>query len=197
MRKRRVGVTARLRRIDGNPEMGSPQIVSEMAAPPESRTPMGTAAVAAIRVRMEAWRQRRGSQLTGDYFNSNGNEAPRASDGAPGGAHEALPQTPPGGRPPETPAPFPSGSRLRNVGNLSRVRKPRTNRAPLTDSLRSEDLTEMRERGLLVKWGSLPRLPLVGMQRQIRLRGTARCARMRRCLILRRGQAPWDPRRFP
>ena len=63
MWKRRVGVTARLRRIDGNSVMGFPQIASEMAAPPERRTPKGTAAQAAIRVRMEAWRQWRWSQL--------------------------------------------------------------------------------------------------------------------------------------
>jgi hypothetical protein len=48
------------------------------------------------------------------------------------GAHEALPHTPPGGKPPETPAPFPSGSMFQNGGSLSRVRKPRKNGAPLT-----------------------------------------------------------------
>ena len=65
------------------------------------------------------------------------------------GAHEALPQTPPGGKPPETRAPFPSESSIQNGGNRSRVRKPRNNSAPLTDSLRSEKTTEMRERGPL------------------------------------------------
>jgi hypothetical protein len=51
-----------------------------------------------------------------------------------GGAHEALPQTPPGGKPPETPTPFPSGTRFQNGGNPSRVRKPRNTGAPLTDT---------------------------------------------------------------
>ena len=68
-------------------------------------------------------------------------------------AHEALPHTPPWGKPPETPAPFPSGFRFQNGGNLSRVRKPRNYSAPLTDSLRSEDMAEMRERGLLARAG--------------------------------------------
>jgi hypothetical protein len=44
-----------------------------------------------------------------------------------------------GAKPPETPAPFPSRSRIQNGGNQSRVRKPRNHGAPLTDSLRSED----------------------------------------------------------
>jgi hypothetical protein len=37
------------------------------------------------------------------------------------------------------PAPFPSESMFQNGRNLSRVRKPRKNRAPLTDSFRSEE----------------------------------------------------------
>jgi hypothetical protein len=37
------------------------------------------------------------------------------------------------------PAPFPSESMFQNGKNLSRVRKPRKNRAPLTDSFRSEE----------------------------------------------------------
>ena len=41
------------------------------------------------------------------------------------GAHEALPQTPPGGKPPETPAPFPCDWIIGKRGDLSRVRKPR------------------------------------------------------------------------
>jgi len=45
------------------------------------------------------------------------------------------------------PAPFPSGTRFQNGGNRSRVRKPRNIGAPLTDSHRSEERAEMRERG--------------------------------------------------
>ena len=66
MRKRRVGVTASLGQIVGSQETGSLQIDTEMAAPLELRTPTGTAATAASRVRMEAWRQRRGSQPAGN-----------------------------------------------------------------------------------------------------------------------------------
>jgi hypothetical protein len=43
MRKRRVGVTARLRRTEEKQATDFPQVDSEMAAPPELRTPMGTA----------------------------------------------------------------------------------------------------------------------------------------------------------
>lgn len=57
MRKRRVRVTARSRRIAVSQVTGCRQIVTEMAAPAELRTPLGTAAKVAMRVRMEAWRQ--------------------------------------------------------------------------------------------------------------------------------------------
>jgi hypothetical protein len=61
MRKRRVGVTARSRQNVGNQATGTPQFVTEMAAPLELRTPAGTCGpTAANRVRMEAWRQWRG-----------------------------------------------------------------------------------------------------------------------------------------
>ena len=56
------------------------------------------------------------------------------------------------GKPPETPAPFPSESSIQNGGNLSRVRKPRNHSAPLTDFHRSEETTEMRERGPTAIW---------------------------------------------
>src|ERR1039457_3749752 len=42
MRKRRVGVTARSRQIEGSQETGSLQVDTEMAAPLELRTPIGT-----------------------------------------------------------------------------------------------------------------------------------------------------------
>jgi len=56
-----------------------------------------------------------------------------------------------GASPLRPPAPFPSGSMFQNGGDLSRVRKPRRNGAPLTDCHRSEDTTEMRERGPTAK----------------------------------------------
>ena len=64
-----------------------------------------------------------------------------------------------GASPLRPPAPFPSGSRFQNGGNLSRVRKPRNNGAPLTNPLRSEDATEMRERGPSAKRAVRPPSP--------------------------------------
>jgi hypothetical protein len=84
--------------------------------------------------------------------------ADRLHTGLPKAHHEARPHIPPGDKPPETPAPFPSGSRFRNGGDLSRVRKPRNNGAPLTDPLPFQDITEMRERGLPGKGGRAKQL---------------------------------------
>ena len=146
MRKRRVGVTAGSRQTEGNQATGSFQVATEMAAPLELRTPMGTAARAAIRVRMEAWRQWRGRQL---------------AESNPMEGHWAIPYTEParaarmrrclilrqGASPLRPPAPFPSATILQKGGNLSRVRKPRQTRAPLTDSAESGRDSQMRERG--------------------------------------------------
>src|ERR1700687_2534783 len=109
MRKRRVGVTARSRQIVGNQESGSPQIDTEIAAPLELRTPMGTCG--------EGCNQSAdGSMVTraqeSDGPNAireewGGEESMMAGEGRrAGSAHEALPHTPPGGKPPETPAVF-------------------------------------------------------------------------------------------
>jgi hypothetical protein len=165
MRERRVGVTARSRQIEGNQATGSLQIASEIAAPLELRTPTSTAAKAANRVRMEAWRTM-ALESMGQKANPKrvrgGTESGMSGGGEQRGkrAHEALPHTSPGGRPPETPAPFPSASMLQNGVNPSRVRKPRKNGAPLTDCLRSEEFTEMRERGPSAKRA----VPSVGVQ---------------------------------
>ena len=142
-----------------------------MAAPPELRTPMGTAASSCIRVRMEAWRQWRWSQPTEDNPRMEMTELDRAgrrNRSAGGGALKArmrrcliLRQ---GARPLRPPAPFPSESMFQNGRNLSRVRKPRINRAPLTDSFHSEDLTGMRERGPTGNAGAAC-LPLVGPEK--------------------------------
>jgi hypothetical protein len=148
MRKRRVGVTARSWQIEGSQETGSLQIDTEIAAPLELRTPMGTCG--------EGCNQSADGSMVTMARESDGQNAIReelggeesmAGEERAEGAHEALPHTPPGGKPPETPAPFPSESSFQNGGNLSRVRKPRNHSAPLTDSLRSEETTEMRERG--------------------------------------------------
>jgi len=191
MRKRRVGVTAGSGQIAGNRATGSLQIESEIAAPLELRTPMSTAAKAANRVRMEAWRQWRWSQWTEGQSEKSSLEK-RERDLPPrSGARNArmrrcliLRQ---GASPLRPPAPFPSASMFQNGGNLSRVRKPRGNGAPLTDCHRSEDSAEMRERGPLARAGGIPRKP----------GGAARSARMRRCLMLRQGASPLRPQHFP
>ncbi len=156
MQKRRVGVTAESRLIVENQATGTPQIASEIAAPLVSRTPMGTVATATIEC---GWKG-------GDTTGGQGNRAESSSDETDGYPRERgkwrvgqraearmrrclkLRQ---GAKPPETPAPFPSGHSFQNGRNLSRVRKPRTKRAPLTDSFRSEDSPGMRERGPLAK----------------------------------------------
>ena len=136
MRKRRVGVTARLRQNVGRQATASLQFATEMAAPLELRTPAGTDGGSPPTEC--GWKH--GDNGAGD----NGQNAVRercaaaAGEKARWGAHEALPHTPPGGKPPETPAPFPSGSIIQNGGHRSRVRKPRKTGAPLTDGLRSE-----------------------------------------------------------
>src|SRR5713101_6503587 len=96
---------------------------------------------------MEAWRARRGKS-TGRRTIQGAYRREKRWSGKRGalGALEALPQTPPGGKPPETPAPFPWALILQNGVNPSRVRKPRRSGAPLTDRLRSEQGAEMRER---------------------------------------------------
>ncbi len=65
-------------------------------------------------------------------------------------AHEALPQTPSGGKPPETPGPFPSDLIVGTARDPSRVRKPRQKRAPLTDP--SQSGIRSRRRGKGAPW---------------------------------------------
>lgn len=60
----------------------------------------------------------------------------------------AAPNPARGQSPLRPPAPFPFSWILRNGPGLSRVRKPRKNRAPLTTPTRSEEFTMTRERGL-------------------------------------------------
>ena len=72
LRKRRVRVTARSRRT-ALPGSWQWQVGTEMAAPPETRTPTGTGAqVAPLRVRMEAGRQRRRPSWHEQNRNSEG-----------------------------------------------------------------------------------------------------------------------------
>ncbi len=186
MRKRRVGVTARSRQNDGNQATGTLQFGTEMAAPLELRTPAGTCGGSCKQSADGSMATMARGEVNGQKNNpSRACEGQR--DGAGSGALKArmrlcliLRQ---GASPLKPPAPFPSGFRLQNGGNLSRVRKPRNTGAPLTDPLRSEDIAEMRERGLLARAG----------ERGVYGKGTARYARMRRCLILRQGASPLKP----
>lgn len=186
MRKRRVGVTARSRQNDGNQATGTLQFGTEMAAPLELRTPAGT-----LRRKLQkecGWKHGDiGARRSQRAEERSRERMPEKRDGAGNGARralEALPQTPPGGKPPETPAPFPWTVILQNGVNPSRVRKPRRSGAPLTDCHRSEDLAGMRERGPCGQ-GQAP--ATTGGE------GRRAYARMRRCLILRQGARPLGP----
>jgi hypothetical protein len=196
MWKRRVGVTAWLRQIGRSRVTGSAQIATEMAAPFELRTPTGTAA----------------NRL---HQSANGSMATMALKSTGRGRQSAKPKnrtTEASGREPEgtarrearmrrclklrqgasplrPPAPFPwtlhcTERREFVKGSLSRRRAP-----PLTNSPRSEDFPMKRERGPLCT-GPWRSLPLVGLHQYFLGRAVARCARMRRCLILRQGDKP-------
>ncbi len=72
-----------------------------------------------------------------------------------------------GASPLRPPAPFPSNFIFQKGRNLSRVRKPRTNRAPLTHSFPSEDFPVHQEKGAFGAAGAR-RLPLVGPEELVR-----------------------------
>ena len=154
MRKRRVGVTARSRQHNGNRATGTPQFVTEMAAPLEMRTPAGTCGP---RLQPEcgwkhgdngAWKSTSRSTIQGEH----GREKRwiwRVRWRAKARMRRCLKLRQ--WQAPETPAPFPCALILQNGGDPSRVRKPRRSGAPLTDPLCSEDVAEMRERALLAR----------------------------------------------
>ena len=127
------------------------ETVAEMAAPRPNSTNliMHAAPRKAARMRMEAGRATSGQacgrrRLRGGSWSPGGSESNFGQFGMVNGpgesarwsAHEALPQTPPGEKPPETPGPFPCHLIVRAETDPSRVRKPRKNRAPLTDPYR-------------------------------------------------------------
>ena len=156
MWRRRVRVTAGARRVAGGTSLL--QAVAEMAAPYELRTPKGTCGESCNP-------SADGSMATVALESMSGRGQRVVADGGgerAGGAHEALPHTPPGGKPPETLAPFPwkiddTQARKSVKGSLRRQKAP-----PLTDFLACEThITGKRERGLLAA-GALLRLPLVG-----------------------------------
>jgi hypothetical protein len=179
MRKRRVGVTARSRQIVGSYESGFPQVVTEMAAPLETRTPTGTCS--------EGCNQSAdGSMVTMAQGTTRQKTNPeRRERDALGARMRRCLILRQGARPPETPAPFPSGLMFRNGSFLSRVRKPRNNGAPLTESSHSGETTEMRERGPSELEAHTGVFSLCHRSGDGALK-----ARMRRCLILRWGLAP-------
>ena len=152
MRKRRVGETAGSRLAVRNPGMGTAQAASEMAAPLVSRTPECNVAAATSAdgsvVILRAWKGNRAEDQEAKHPRRR-----RREWRAEARMRRCLILRQ-GASPLRPPAPFPSGPMFQNGGNLSRVRKPRKTGAPLTDSLRSKDSTEMRERGPFGKRGT-------------------------------------------
>ena len=156
----------------GNQATGSPQVDTEMAAPPELRTPMGTcgegrnqsADGSMATVGAEVLDSRRQSERGWQGMTAPGLRGSMLRGSALEARMRRCLKLRQGASPLRPPAPFPSESMFQNGGNLSRVRKPRTNRAPLTDSLRSENLTGMRERGPTGNAGAAC-LPLVGPEK--------------------------------
>ena len=157
MRRRRVGVTARSRQNVGNQATGALQFGTEMAAPLGIEN---TSRHLQRKLQTEcgwkhgdkgAGKSTSRRTIQGEIERSRRAYAKGESDVRRGsGALEArmrrrlkLRQ----GQALRPPAPFPSGTRFQNGGNRSRVRKPRNIGAPLTDSHRSEERAEMRERG--------------------------------------------------
>ena len=155
-RKRRVGVTARSRLIVGNQATGTPQIATEIAAPLVSRTPRGTVAAATTECGWKRGDTDTGCKQSGRKPFPGNRGSKRGRDSGKGEADGALEarmrrclKLRQGASPLRPPAPFPSASMFRNGRDLSRVRKPRKNRAPLTNPFRSEDSPGVRERGPL------------------------------------------------
>ena len=130
MRKRRVGVTARSREIVGQQATGALQIDAEIAAPLVLRTPKGTVAEATTEC---GWK--RGDTGAKDNRTESSSEAMVENRGENGGAHEALPHTSPGGKPPETPGPLSLGldcteARPSVKGSLRRQKPAALDRGP-------------------------------------------------------------------
>jgi hypothetical protein len=108
-------------------------------------------------------------------------------------AYEALPQTPPGGKPPETPAPFPwtldYTERQRFVKGSQAAHKPRAlDKALALRRVRCEEgkgAFVTRGRRVASRWSAVAFASGCG--------DAARSARMRRCLKLRQGASPLRP----
>ena len=146
---------------------------------------------------MEAWRYGRERQSDRKQFRSNGGKSGRERRVCGGrraaGAHEALPHTSPGGKPPETPGPLSLGldcteARPSVKGSLRR-QKP----AALSLGLASEhNIPVMRERGPTDRAHIKPP---VGRQRSLSRPAAARALRAHEALphAPPGGQAPLRP----
>jgi len=195
MQERRVGVTATSRQIEESRATGSAQVDSEMAAPLEFRTPTGTVATATAEC---GWKHgdngAAGNRQNPIHREFGGRRAIGTKWDSALRAHEALPQTPPGGKPPETPGPLSLDSdfaeRRESVKGSQAAHQSRAlDRFPPF----STPLPTIRERGPL---GSGACLPPVGRHSSLALGGRRPArpgARMRRCLILRQGASPLKP----
>ena len=157
MWRRRVGVTAGSRRVARESRLsGRPQL--RWQHPSALRTPMGT--------RGEGRDQSADGSMATVALESVGRRRKEYGLGADSALNARMRRClilRQGARPLRPPAPFPSESMFQKGRNLSRVRKPRINPAPLTDSFHSEDLTGMRERGRPLERGSI--LPPAGRPR--------------------------------
>src|ERR1035441_9858385 len=116
MRKRRVGVTARSRQIEGSRVTGFLQIDTEMAAPLELRTPIGTCGGEGRNQSADGSMATMARESTGRMQSQwsspgKGQGETRSEERRAERAHEGPPHTPPGGRGPPNPRP-PSPPRL-------------------------------------------------------------------------------------
>jgi len=168
MRKRRVGVTARSRRIVGNQATGTPQIASEIAAPLVSRTPRGTVAAATTEC---GWKRGDTTGVPDNRAEGSSGEMgigqesgirPKGTSALEARMRRCL-KLRQGASPLRPPAPFPLHWIIRKGGVLSRVRCAGQMRAALdrTPPFRTNCLT--RGKGGLSA-AALVGLPLVGSQ---------------------------------
>jgi len=203
MRKRRVGVTARSRQTGDGQATGRLQVDTEMAAPPELRTPTGTAAKGrnesadgskATEARESVWQRaiQKNTRAVGACGHKAAARVGTLGDSARS-AHEALPPTPPGGKPPETPGPLSLDPRFYASQRICPGFASPAQNAALDRSPGLPTGVLRRGKGGLWQTGGLPPPPR-GRPRTIRCyRPTPRSARRRRCLLLRQGASPLRP----
>ena len=86
------------------------------------------------------------------------------------GAHEALPHTPPGDKPPETPGPFPSDLMVGTARDPSRVRKPRQKTRALDRSLAVRNKIHGPGKGACGRAALVVPLPRIGPEEWVKTR---------------------------